>query len=199
MSSMVAPLSVFFVPYFRAGSKGGNGKGVFAFVCQCIVSLRRRTGNCTAPRMWHLVEGWPNCTWQSCQCTVGTCGHNNIVLTVIPVATQRSLPLFAYPLFIPARYLSDEVKLPWRQCYDRVRAIETDWNWLKVIENDRKWLKMTESDRKLLKVTDVEWKSMRMWGKAVEGATNELLRFRTQGGPKQHLRSSESKCPLVSF
>ena len=53
-------------------SRGGNGKGVFAFACQCIVSPRGRTGNRTVTQMRHplLVEGRPNCARQALASTV---------------------------------------------------------------------------------------------------------------------------------
>ena len=47
-------------------------RGVFAFACQCIVSLRGRTGNRTVTQMQHpfLVEGRPKCARQSLASTL---------------------------------------------------------------------------------------------------------------------------------
>ena len=47
-------------------------RGVFAFACQCIVSLRGRTSNRTVTQMRHplLVEGRPSCAGQSLASTV---------------------------------------------------------------------------------------------------------------------------------
>ena len=62
-----------------------------------------------------------------------------------------------------------------------IEATENDWEWLTVFE---KWLKSTEFD----------WKSMSVCGKAVGLAKkNELLKFRTDDGAKQHLTL---KCEL---
>ena len=76
-------------------------RGVFAFACQYIVSLRRRTSNRTVTQMRHplLVESMTKlCATIACQYTVDTSRHGDIVLR------SRSphkchYPLFAYPLF----------------------------------------------------------------------------------------------------
>ena len=52
---------------FRHISRGVTERRVFAFACQCTVSLGGRTGNRTVAQMRHplLVEGRPNCARQS--------------------------------------------------------------------------------------------------------------------------------------
>ena len=67
-------------------------RGVFAFACQYIVSLRGRTGNRTVTQMQNplLVEGRPECAPQSLASTLSA---------PRVAATSYCDPLFAYPLF----------------------------------------------------------------------------------------------------
>ena len=78
--------------------RGVTERGVFGFACLRIVSPRGRTGNRTVTQMRHplLVEGRPNCAQQSlASIYIYTyCRHLawRRDRTVIPVATQMSLP-----------------------------------------------------------------------------------------------------------
>ena len=88
--------------YIRAHLKRGvTERGVFAFACQYIVSLRRRTGNRTVTQMRHplLVESTTKlCATIACQYTVGTSRHGDIVLRSRS-PRKCHYPPFAYPLF----------------------------------------------------------------------------------------------------
>ena len=75
--------------------------GVFAFVCQYIVSPRGRTGNRIVTQMRYPLLLLKDDQIVRDKRLPVHCRHleSRRHPTAIPVATQMSLPLFTYPLF----------------------------------------------------------------------------------------------------